>query len=93
MIITEEGVYTHSSRETGGTEYLAGPPGEAEGSVRGRGQGKESLVHSLYWRFREKERQGRGNSLGLVSLNNYCRLWAIGLSGCLSLVVWFLALG
>lgn len=53
----------------------AAPPGEALGQEAG-----EALGHGLCWGFHGKSRQDRVNDSGLVTLNNFDGLWAIGVA-------------
>lgn len=49
------------------------------------GRGVQCLDHRLYWGFLGKARQARVNGLGVASLNNLHKMWAIGVvpRGCL----------
>ena len=71
----EEFHFTHLDQE-GPTPYWATRESARFGSGGRKQEQGQILSQSLYWGFHGK-RQGRGSSLGLTSLNNSCRLWAL----------------
>ena len=69
MTSKEDFYYLHFPREGGMLPY-AGPHGEAPGSARRQKGAKGKHRSQLLLCFPHRVRQGRGNSLGLTSLNN-----------------------
>lgn len=71
MIIMKE-VYSYRSIGSGCRAHDSGSPGDQDGS--GGRSGRQNVVPSFCILHEGKARQGRGDSLGLDSLNTISRL-------------------
>lgn len=78
MIFMQEEVYTYRCLGTDSATFYAGPRREAPGWVRGLEEEEKAWAYAFIVISSGKARQGTLNSLGLSSLNNLFRPWAIG---------------
>lgn len=85
MTLKEDFYYLHFPRE-GGKVHPSGPHGASPGSARRLKRAKGNTGHSFM--VFSAQRQGRGKSSGLASVNNIDGLKAIGEASSCLVITW-----